>query len=207
MKYYTSIGPNPRVVNMFMAEKGIDVADKVEIDLMGGENRREPYLSEVNPSGQCPALVLDDGSVVTEVTAICEYLEETHPEPALIGATPEERSQTRKWTRRVDLGICEPLANGFRFSEGLPLFEKRLLCRPEAADGLKAMAQDRIAWLDGQLDGNQFIAGDRFSLADIQLYCFLDFGASVGQPLDEANANVVGWFERIGSRPSAKATA
>ncbi len=207
MKYYNSIGPNPRVVNMFMAEKGIEIADTVQIDLMGGENRREPYISEVNESGQCPALVLDDGSVVTEITAICEYLEEANPTPPLIGATAEERAQTRKWTRRIDLGICEPLANGFRFSEGLQLFESRLLCRPEAAEGLKAMAQDRIAWLDGQMAGRDFVQGDGISLADILLFCFLDFGATVGQPLDEGNANIMAWYGRMKERPSAAATA
>ncbi len=80
------------------------------------------------------------------------------------------------WTRRVDLNICEPLANGFRFSQGLRLFKDRIVTVPEAADGLKKMAQDRLAWLDGQLEGREFLCGKRFTLADILLYCFLDFG-------------------------------
>ena len=205
MKFYTSIGPNPRVVKMFMAEKGMTLPAE-EIDIMGGANRQEPYLSK-NPAGQMPALELDNGSILAEVTAICEYLEEKQPTPALVGTTAEERAETRMWTRRVDLGICEPLANGFRFAEGLPMFKDRMRCLPEAADGLKAVAQDKIAWLDKQLAGKQFLAGDRFTLADILLFAFLDFGIAVGQPLKPENKNVVAWYERVKARPSAAASA
>src|SRR5215472_15434255 len=133
MKFYNSIGPNPHVVRMFMAEKGIKLP-VTEIDLMKGDNRKEPYLAK-NAHGQMPALELDDGSTVCEITAICEYLEDTNPNPPLIGKTPAERAETRMWTRRVDLNICEPMANGFRFSEGLPLFKDRIVTAPEAADG------------------------------------------------------------------------
>ena len=83
MRLYSSIGPNPKVVRMFMAERGIELP-KVEVDLMGGENRREPYLSK-NPSGQLPCLELDDGTVLAEITAICEYLDEKYPGTSLIG--------------------------------------------------------------------------------------------------------------------------
>ena len=205
MKLYQSIGPNPRVVNMFLAEKGLDVP-RAPIDLMGGENRREPYLS-VNPAGQTPALELDDGAVITEITTICEYLEELHPEPPLVGKTPKERAETRMWTRRIDLNICEPLANGFRFSQGLALFQPRMRCLPEAADGLKAVAQDKLTWLDGLMTGKTFVAGDRFTLADILLFCFLDFSAGVGQPLNPANKTIGAWYERMQARPSAAASA
>lgn len=204
MKLYTSIGPNPRVVNMFLAEKGASL-DRVEVDLRGGENRREPYL-KVNPAGQTPALELDGGACVTEITAICEYLEETFPSPALIGTTPEERAETRMWTRRVDLKVCEPMANGFRFGEGLPMFESRMRCLPDAAPGLKAIAQDGVAWVDANLKG-PWLCGDRFTLADILLFAFLDFGAMVGQPLDPKFAKVGDWFARVKARPSAAASA
>lgn len=204
MKFYNSVGPNPRVVKLFMAEKGIEIPE-VTIDLRGGENRRAPYNVDVNAAGQTPALELDDGGMLCEVTAICEYLDERFPEPTLIGSTAEERARTRMWTRRVDLKICEPLTNGFRFAEGLPLFEARLRCLPEAADGLKATAQDGIKWLDAQIAGREFVAGDTFSLADIMLFAFLDFGASVGQLIDPANKNILSWYERTKSRPSAAA--
>lgn len=203
MKLINSIGPNPQVVRMFAAERGIDLATE-DIDLMAGENRKEPYLSK-NPSGQSPCLVLDDGSYLSEITAICEYLDEVSSGDSLIGSTPEERAETRMWTRKVDLNICEPLANGFRFSEGLPLFKDRIVTVPEAADGLKRIAQDRISWLDRQLEGKTYLCGDRLTLADMLLYCFLAFGSNVGQPLNEANKNVKAWFDRMAARPSAKA--
>lgn len=203
MKFYNSVGPNPRVVRMFMAERGIEI-DTEEVDLMAGANRAEPYL-ETNPAGQMPALELDDGSVVTEITAICEYLDETQPGASLLGETPEERAQTRRWTRWVDLNIVEPLAAGFRYSEGLALFENRMRCIPEAADGLKACAQDKLAWLDGQMESRDYVAGDRFTLADIVLYAFLAFGEQVGQPLDRSLKNVAAWYDRIGARESVAA--
>jgi glutathione S-transferase len=204
VKLYSSIGPNPRVVNMFAAEKGLDV-ERVTVDLMGAENRREPYL-KVNPAGQTPALQLDDGSCLTEITAICEYLEERQPDPPLIGRTAEERAQTRMWTRRVDIKVCEPMANGFRYSEGLRLFESRMRVLPEAAAGLKAVARDGLEWLEGHFQG-PWIAGARFTLADILLFAFLDFGATVGQPLDPANKKLADWFDRVKARPSATESA
>ena len=205
MKFYNSVGPNPRMVRMFMAEKGIDVP-RVEVDLRGGENRREPYTTKVNPAGQCPALELDDGTVITEITAICEYLDEIKKDtPSLIGETPAERAATRMWTRRIDLDIVEPGANGFRFSEGLKMFENRVRCIPEAAEGLKATARDKLAWLDGLMGSKPFIAGNKISLADILLFAFIDFMANVKQPLDPANKNLTAWFERMKARPSAAA--
>ena len=204
MKLYDSIGPNPRIVRMFMAEKGIDIP-KQPVDLRGGENRQEAHLKR-NPHGQMPTLELDDGGYLSEVTAICEYLEEKQPDPPLIGSTAEERAECRMWTRRVDLNICEPLANGYRFGEGLKFFEKRIPVAAEASPGLKKIAANRLQWLNGQLaDGRDYLCGRRFTLADILLYCFLDFGARVGQPLDPANANILAWFARVGQRPSVKA--
>ena len=204
MKLYNSIGPNPRVVNMFLAEKG-QTLDKVTVDLMAGENRKAPYL-EVNPAGQTPALELDDGRHVTEILAICEYLEERFPNPPLVGTNAEERAITRMWTRRVDLKVCEPLANGFRFGEGLALFQNRLRCLPESSAGLKAIAQDGLEWIEANMQG-PWIAGDRFTLADILLFAMQDFGNTVGQPLDPKFTKLNAWFERVKARPSAAASA
>ena len=205
MKFYNSMGPNPRVVKMFMAEKGLDFP-RVEINLMAGENRQQPYVAK-NPAGQMPALELDDGVVLAEILPICEYLEEIHPTPALVGTDPESRAITRMWTRRIDLNVCEPMANGFRFSQGLRLFENRVHCIPQAADDLKAVAQEKLTWLDGLIAGHEFIVGDRFTLADILLYVFLEFGAQVGQPINPDNKNIVAWHARVGARPSAAASA
>ena len=149
MKFYNSVGPNPRIVRMFMAEKGIEMP-KQTVDLRKGENREAEHLKR-NPHGQMPTLELDDGSYLSEITAICEYLEEKHPNPPLIGTTPEQRAECRMWTRRVDLNICEHLGNGFRFGEGLKFFEKRIPVAPEASPGLKMIAANRLQWLDSQM--------------------------------------------------------
>jgi glutathione S-transferase len=205
MKLYSSIGPNPRVVNMFVAEKGVEIP-RVEIDIMAGENRRELHLKR-NPSGQSPTLELDDGTFLAEVTAICEYLEELYPQPVLIGSTAQERAMTRMWTRRIDLHVVEPMLNGFRAAEGYDIFKNRLRLLPQAADDLKTLAQERIAWLDGLIAGRPFIAGSALTLADILLFCTLDFGAGVGQPLKPENRNISAWFARMKERPSAAASA
>jgi glutathione S-transferase len=203
MKFYNSVGPNPAVVRMFITEKGLTIPMQ-DVNLMAGENRQAEHLKR-NPHGQMPCLELDNGQYVSEILPICEYLEDKNPKPALIGTTPEEKAETRMWTRRIDLNICEPMANGFRFSQGLPLFQNRMVTVPEAADGLKKIAQDRIKWLDGQMEGKQFVCGSRFTLADVLLYCFATFGAAVGQPLDPAFKNVGAWYGRVKDRPSAKA--
>ncbi len=203
MKLYNSVGPNPHVVRMFAAEKGIELPLEA-VDLMAGENRQEAYKAR-NPGAQLPALELDNGDVVAEITAICEYLDEIAGGASLIGSDAEDRANTRMWVRRVDLYICEPLANGFRFAEGLPLFKDRMTTIPEAAEGLKQIAREKLAWLDGLIEGREFIAGDKITLADVLLYCFLAFGNTVGQPLDENLSNVKAWFDRMAARPSAAA--
>jgi glutathione S-transferase len=204
VKFYNSIGPNPKLVRMFAAEKSYKFPEIVEVDLMGGANRKEPYLSK-NPAGQLPCLELDDGRVISETIAICEYLEELVPEPPLIGKTAADRAVTRMWTRRVEWKVVQPLADGFRFGEGLKLFENRIRVLPEASNGLKAIARDGLAWLDGQIASRDWIVPNRFSLADIVLWSFLDFGGQVGQKLDPVNKNLIAWFERVKTRPSAKA--
>jgi glutathione S-transferase len=205
MKFYNSVGPNPRVVRMFMAERGVEAA-RVEVDLRGGENRQAPYMAK-NPAGQMPCLELDDGTALAEITAICEYLDETAPPggPSLIGATPLERAECRMWTRRVDLNIVEPLANGYRFGEGLKFFESRFRCIPEASAGLKQTVQDKLRWLNGLMAGRAFPCGEQLTLADILLFAFLDFGAKVGQPIDPSLGNVVAHHARMAARPSAAA--
>jgi len=204
MLFYDSIGPNPKVVRVFMAERGISGIPTETVDIRAGACRQEPFLSR-NPSGQCPALALDSGLVLAEITAICEYLDEVTPGPSLIGATAEERGETRMWMRRIDLNILEPMANGFRFAEGLKMFQNRMHCIPQASDDLKATAQEKLTWLDGLMEGKQFICGDRLTLADILLFVFVDFFAGIKQPLNPDNKNIMAWYERMKARPSATA--
>lgn len=203
MKLINSVGPNPHVVRMFMAERGITLPLE-DIDIIKGVNREAGYL-KTNPAGQSPCLVLDDGTIITEILAICEYLDETNKGDSLIGKTPEARAQTRRWTRWADLNIVEPLTNGFRYAEGLPMFQPRLRCIPEAAAGLKAKAQDGLAFLDGQMATRPYVAGDQFTLADILLFCFLDFGGQVGQPLNPELKNIGAWYAKVAERASVKA--
>lgn len=204
MQLYDSFGPNPRAMRMFLAEKGITIPTK-PVDLMAAENRKPPYTDR-NPGGQLPALELDNGKCIGETVAIWEYLEEKHPTPALIGATAEERAETRQWQRRIELLITEHLYNGFRYAEGAELFKPRMRILPEAAPGLKAIVQDKLKWLDGLLEGKQYIVGNRFTVADIILFAALDFGGSVGQKIDPSLKNVNAWFKRVESRPSAKSS-
>ena len=203
MKLFNSVGPNPKVVRMYMAERGLKI-DQKEIDIIGGENRQSDYV-KINPGGGTPALELDNGSIIAEITCICEYLDELEGGSSLIGTTPEERAETRMWVRRIDLGILEPLTNGFRFAEGEPMFKDRMTLMTHAASDLKALAQEKITWLDDLMNGKDFICGDRFTLADIMLFVFLEFGMTVGQPLNKDNENICALFEKIAARPSAKA--
>ena len=203
MQLISSVGPNPYVVRMFIAEKGLNIPTS-QVDIINAENRQPAYLAK-NPTGGSPCLQLDDGSYLSEITAICEYLEEKHPQPALIGTSPEQRAETRMWTRRVDLSICEPMVNAFRFGEGLQIFQSRMTCLPEAAPGLKRIAQQKLAWLDGLLAGRTWLCGTRFSLADIMLYGFVATFDQMGQPLNRDNRNIAAWFDRMAARPSVKA--
>jgi glutathione S-transferase len=203
MKLYNSIGPNPRVVRMFMAERGIELPT-VEVDIMRGDNRQAPHLAR-NPAGQTPALELDDGSTITEITVICEYLDEITPGASLIGATPVERAETRMWVRRIDLNIVEPMIVGFRSAEGLKMFQNRVVCLPQAADDLKRIGQKNLRWLDGLMAGKAFVCGDRFSLADVFLFCFVDFFTSVRQPVDPEFTTLHAWYARMKERPSVAA--
>lgn len=205
MKLFQSLGPNPRVVTMYIAEKGISVP-RVFVDIVAGENRQPGYLAR-NPAGGSPCLELDDGSYLSESLAICDYLEELNPVPALIGSTAEERARTRSAIRSIDQNVVVPMTNGFRSAEGLPMFKDRLLCIPEAAEGNKAYARDGLMKLDAALAGKQFVCGERFTLADILLFAFADFGANVGQPLPEGASNLKAWFDRVAARPSAAVSA
>lgn len=204
MLVYSSFGPNPRALRMFLAEKNLELPSK-ELDILGGENRREPYTT-LNPGGQIPALELDDKTVIAETVPIFELLEEMHPAPALIGTNFKERAEARQWQRRIEQKITENLYNGFRFAEGLQLFKDRVRCSPESAPWLKQCTQDGLAWLDGLLGSKPYLAGDRFTIGDIILYCALDFGVSVGQAVPASLPNVSAWYQRVADRPSAKAS-
>ena len=158
MKLYTSQGgPNPTVVRFFMLEKQLptDLMEQVELNVIKGENREPPYVTTINPFGQMPALQLDSGAVICEVTAICEYLDGFGTTPSLIGATLEEQAETRMWTRRVDLNICDSAANIVRYSPdiALELFKNRRVCMPEAVDGLTRSVTNSLNLVGRLMEG------------------------------------------------------
>ncbi len=186
---------------MFLLEKQL-VLPAVTIDVFAGENRQPAFLA-INPAGQTPALRCDDGSTLAEAAAIAEYLEELHPTRPLIGGNAAERAQTRQWWRRVELNITEFVHNAFHYAEGLPRFESRIPVAAQAADGLKCVAQDRLAWLDAMFGSGPFLCGERFTVADIWLYVWLEFAESVNQPFDHTLPTIGPWFERVSRRASA----
>ena len=201
MKFYDSFGMNPRIVRFFMLEKGIQL-DHENVDIFSMENRREPYLSR-NPSGQTPLLELDSGTYLAETGAICEFLEEQHPRPPLIGSSAEERAITRMWWRRVEINICLPMLYGFYFGEGLEIFRERTHCIPEAAEGMKERGRKGMRWLDGLIEDGKWLAGERFTVADICLYCYIDALRGINQPMPEGCSGLEAWFTRVGLRPAA----
>lgn len=201
MLVYDAKSPAPRCLRMFLLEKNLNLP-AVTIDVFAGENRQPAFLA-INPAGQTPALRCEDGSTLAESVAIAEYLEERHPAPPLIGSTAQERAQTRQWWRRVEFNVTEFIHNAYHYGEGLARFEARIPVVPEAAAALAAVAQDRLSWLDAMFGAGPYLCGERFSAADIWLYVWLDFAASVHQPFDSRLPRIGPWFERVAARPSA----
>ena len=204
MKLHSSLGPNPRLVRMFLIEKGIE-ATRIHYDIIGGENRKSADLTAKNPLQTLPVLELDDGALLTESWTICEYLEEQQPEPNLIGRTALERAEVRRWVRWFDQDVVVPMTMGFRGGAGRPMFEPRMsVVSAEAAAELSALADTKFVWLDGQLGSRDNLALGRFTLADLIVFCFIKFGFTVGWKLPEGTPNLARLVEQTSERPSAK---
>ena len=205
MKFFNSLGPNPQTVRMFAAEKGLNLP-RQEVDVMASEHRQPPY-SVQNPMMQTPAFETDDGQIIIESTAICEYLEEVYPDPPLIGSTAGERAETRMWLRRLDLNILEARSRAFRATLARDFYiDKIKLLSVPAAKELQALVEDRILWLDQQMVGKTWICGERFTLADVMFYCFMAFRAPEGESnLPPGTPQLAEWFDRVKVRPSTKA--
>lgn len=169
---------------------------------MLGENRDPEYL-KLNPTGQTPALELSDRSIICEAPAICEYIEELNPAPALIGSNAKERAVTRMWWRRVELNICQPMMLGFYYSEGLEMFRTRMRCIPQAADGMKERRRDGMRWLDSLLRSD-WLTGPSFTVSDMHLFSYLDDLSEKGQPMPEDCSHLRSWFHRVAARPAAE---
>jgi glutathione S-transferase len=205
MKLYVSQrAPNPRRVLMFIAEKGITGIETVQIDLGKGEHRAGDFVAR-NPMAQVPVLELDDGRSLGETRAICTYLEGMHPQPNLMGEGFEERAFIEMADRRCELQLFLKIANCIRHTHpGLAMLEQPQFGEFGAAQGEKM--RDTARWLDGVLARQEYVAGSRFTIADITAFCALEFarGLMKFRPGEEGMGNLQAWRDRIAERPSAK---
>ena len=209
MKLYDcQMAPNPRRVRVFLAEKGVDIP-KTEVSIIEGENLKPEYLA-VNPRGLLPTLELDDGNRIDETIAICRYIEETQPEPNLMGRDALEKAQIESWQRHMEFDGLNPTGEMFRNSfdpfknRGLPGLEN-VQAIPELAARGKAGVERFYERLEQRLSQSTYIAGERYTVADITALCVVDFAsfAKMGNP--EANTNTKRWHADVSARPSAKA--
>jgi len=201
MKLYNlSAGLNPRRVRIFLAEKGVDIP-LVDVDMTKGENAAPEYLAK-NPMGKMPVLELDDGTFISESTAICRYIEALHPEPNLFGQGPLESAQIEMWDRRMELDVAVPVMHAFQ--HGNPFWEGRLTQVKDYGEVASDTVRKNMAWLDKELEARDYIAADRYTVADITLQCSLIIAKAIGLRFDE-QTNLTDWFERVTSRPSARA--
>ena len=202
MKLYDSkLAPNPRRVRIFLAEKGIEVPT-VQVDLASGENRRPPYI-EMNPMGGVPFLELDDGTVIAESVAICRFFEEMRPEPPLLGTDAKDRALVEMWQRRMELELFRWVTGCFQNTH--EFFKGRIEQVPAYGEVCRSNARKRVAWLDRELAGRPFVAGARYTIADITALCALDFGRVVDVRIAPEHESLARWHEAVSARPSAKA--
>lgn len=200
--YQSLISPNSRRVRVFLAEKGIEVSF-AEVDIRRGESHTPEYL-KINPMGEVPALTLDDGTSIAESVAICRYFELLHPTPPLFGTTPEATATIEMWQRRIELKWFVPLTEYWLHSA--PMWARAIEQISLLAEQNRAAINRFVPWLDGEMAGREYIAGDRFSIADIITLTTMDHAnsAHVGLPIGEELRNLARWHDKVSSRPSAR---
>jgi glutathione S-transferase len=203
MKIYDfAFAPNPRRLRIFVAEKGLKIPME-QVDLATGKNRTPEMLAK-NPAGGLPFVELDDGTHLAESVAICRYLEGLHPEPNLMGKDSREQAFIEMWNRRVELNLFSAAARAFQHTN--ELFKARIKQFPEYGATQRETVAGQFKWLDAQIGNKPFIAGDRFTIADITALVAVDFGVqAAGVPMDPALKNLGRWHQSVSSRPSAKA--
>ncbi|MDX2090028.1 MAG: glutathione S-transferase family protein [Kofleriaceae bacterium] len=200
--YHDPRAPNPRRVRVFLAEKGV-AYDTIEV-LIADRAHQTADFRKKNPIALLPVLELADGRVLRESMAICRYVEELHPEPNLFGADAWERAQIEMWNRHAELELLWPISQVFRNTH--KFWEGRIKQAPDFAVVMRELVAERFDWLNHELASRQFMAGDRFSVADITALCALDFGKPSGIRVDAAmHPHLAGWHKRVSERPSAKA--
>ena len=208
MKFYDcSTAPSPRRVRIFIAEKGLEI-DSVEVDLRSGEQLGDAF-KEINPDCTVPVLELDDGTRLTEICAICQYLEETFPEPPLMGATVVERALVTMWNSKIEqqgiVAMGECLRNQAEGLKGRALtgpddFEQI----PELVDRGRRRFQLFMEKMDRQLEKSAYVVGDAFTIADISLLVAIDFAAWSKITISDEMVNLRRWYELVSVRPGAQ---
>jgi len=200
--YDLPASPNARRVRIFLAEKGL-VIPMVPVNMMTGENQTEDYLKK-NSLGRMPLLELDDGSYISESVAICRYIEEMHPSPALMGSDPLEKATIEMWQRRMEFEFILPIISIFRHTADM--WKGRFVQIPQVAEQERLTVSARMEWLDKRLDTKQFIAGDDYTVADITAQCaFVMAKAALGIKIPEELENLSHWWATVATRPTARA--
>ena len=200
MKLYVSErAPNPRRVQMFIAEKGITGIEEVMVDINAHEHRRADFLAR-NPMARIPVLELDDGRCLSESRAICSYLEGLYPEPNLMGRDATERAFIEMHDRHVEWYLTLPLAQAIRHQHpGLAVLEQPQFPEFGASQQLKAM--DSLRWLDSVLSSQPWVAGDRYTIADITAFCTLEFARLIRfKPGEQGMPALQAWRDRVAAR-------
>jgi glutathione S-transferase len=191
--------PNPRRVTIFLAEKGLTIP-VTDLAIFAREHKAPAFLAK-NPRGQVPALELDDGTVIAESISICRYLDALHPEPPLFGVDPLDRALVDMVLRRVETILGVPLAMVWMHTHPLTA----AVVVPQYRDfgeSNRAKVDAALAWFDGQLAGGGYVAGERFTIADIALWTSLDFARFAGIATPDNYPALAGWFARVAARPS-----
>ena len=200
--YHDLRAPNPRRVRIFLAEKGV-AYDTIEVSLAVFANR-SPEFRKKNPIQLLPVLELEDGRVLRESMAISRFIEEQYPEPNLLGIDTWERAQIEMWNRHAELELLWPIQQVFRNTHAF--WEGRLKQAPDFAEIMREQTAGRFDWLDQELASRRFLAGDRFTVADITALCAIDFGKVSNIRIDAGkHPSIAAWHARVSERPSAKA--
>jgi len=203
MKLYNhSLAPNPRRVRIFAAEKGINLTLE-DVDILAGQSRTPEFLAK-NSSGAVPVLELDDGSHLSESVAICRYLEGLHPEPNLLGRDLREQADIERWNRRMELELFAAI--GRTVQNTSPIFQGRFKQFQEYGEAQRAVVYQRLERMDRELNGHQFVAGNRFTIADITALVAIDIGGRLADiKIAPELAHLTRWHNAVSQRPSANA--
>ncbi len=193
--------PNPRRVRIFLAEKGIDLPE-TPVSLMKGEHKSPEHRAR-NSLGQIPTLELDDGVCISETVAICRYFEEIQPEPPLFGTGAVEKALVEMWVRRVEFTVMAPVSAFWRHAH--PLTARLLTQFRDFGESNRAGYESAQRWLERELTERPFLAGERYTMADICLLTTVDFADWIGLPLSQDAPNLRAWRARASERPSAAA--